>query len=132
MTILRTILLLSLAGVAQAQTAATPAPAPAPANDAAADKGVPIPAKKPPPPGDEGAPTVTIRAGENGDRVEEYRQNGQIFMVKITPKHGPAYYLYDDNHNGRLDRSDADGHLSPVYFTLYEWDASKPKPAKKK
>jgi hypothetical protein len=118
MAMLRSILLLSLAGIAQAQAPTT-------------TKDVPIPPKEPPPTGDQGAPTVTIRSSENGDQVEEYRQNGQVFMVKVTPKHAPAYYLYDDDRNGRLDRSDAEKNdISPVYWTIYEWDASKPKPAK--
>ena len=121
MAIFRSTLLLALAGAAglahaQASTAA---------------KDAPIPAKQPPPATDENVPTVSIRSSQNGDRVEEYRQNGQVFMVKVTPKHGRAYYLYDDDHNGRLDRSDAD-NISPVYWTIYEWDASKPKAAKKK
>ncbi|MEO8161164.1 MAG: DUF2782 domain-containing protein [Arenimonas sp.] len=120
MSVLPCILLLSLAGVVQAQAPAT-------------DKDVPIPAKQPPPATDENAPTVSIRAGANGDRVEEYRQNGQVFMVRVTPRHGRAYYLYDDDHNGRMDRSDAEKNdISPVYWTLYEWDANKPRAAKKK
>jgi hypothetical protein len=130
MTIRSTLLLLGLAGLAGIAQAQTPAPAPAPAAEAAT-KDVPIPAKEPPPPGDEGVPTVSIRDTDNGDRVEEYRQNGKVFMVKVTPRNGPEYYLYDDDGNGRLDRTDADGKLSPVYFVIYEWDASKPKPAKK-
>lgn len=85
---------------------------------------VPIPDKKPPPPGkDAAAPTVTIRSTDNGDLVEEYREGGKVFMVRVTPKHGKPYYLYDDDRNGRLDRTDADkASVSPVYWTIYEWD----------
>lgn len=84
---------------------------------------VPIPDKKAAPAGkDTVAPSVNIRATDNGDLVEEYSQNGKIYMVHITPKHGVPYYLYDDDRNGRLDRTDADGKLSPVYYTIYEWD----------
>jgi len=86
-------------------------------------KDVPIPEKLPPPTGEDAGPTVTIRSSDNGDRVEEYRTAGQITMVKVTPKHGKPYYLYDDDHNGRLDRSDAEKNdVSPVYWTVYEWD----------
>jgi hypothetical protein len=121
MALLRSLLLLSLAGLAGLAQAQAPTTA----------KDVPIPAKQPPPATDANVPTVSIRSSENGDRVEEYRQNGQVFMVKVTPKHAPAYYLYDDDHNGRLDRSDAEKNdISPVYWTIYEWDASKPKPTK--
>lgn len=89
----------------------------------AAAQDVPIPKKAPPPPSDESAPTVTIRSSDNGDRVEEYRVGGKVTMVRITPVRGKPYYLYDDDGNGRLDRSDADRHtISPVYWTIYEWD----------
>jgi hypothetical protein len=84
---------------------------------------VPIPPKKPPPPGEDVGPTVTIRSSDNGDRIEEYREGGKVYMVRITPLRGKPYYLYDDDRNGRLDRSDADRHtIAPVYWTIYEWD----------
>jgi len=54
--------------------------------------------------------------------VQEYRQNGRLFMVRVDPKNGPPYYLYDDDGNGRLDRTDGDRRFSPVYWTIYEWD----------
>lgn len=86
-------------------------------------KDVPIPEKLPSPPSEETGPTVTIRSSDNGDVIEEYRQGGEVFMVRITPVRGKAYYLYDDDRNGRLDRSDAEKNdISPVYWTIYEWD----------
>jgi len=121
--------LLSIAvSLAFATAAAAPAPdpastaAPAPAPAAAAGE-APIPKKIPSPVSEETAPTVTIRSSENGDVVEEYRQGGRIFMVRITPVRGKPYYLYDDDRNGRMDRTDADkASVSPVYWTIYEWD----------
>ena len=98
---------------------------PALAQDGAGtSKDVPIPKKQPPPAGsDEVAPSVTIRTSDNGDRVEEYREAGKVYMVRIVPVRGKPYYLYDDDRNGRLDRSDADKHtIAPVYWTIYEWD----------
>ena len=85
---------------------------------------VPIPEKIPAPVGkDSAGPTVSIRSTGNGDLVEEYREGGKVFMVRVTPKHGKPYYLYDDDRNGRLDRTDADkASVSPVYWTIYEWD----------
>ena len=87
-------------------------------------KDVPIPDKIPAPVGkDSAGPTVSIRSSKNGDVVEEYREGGRIYMVHVTPKHGKPYYLYDDDRNGRLDRTDADkASVSPVYWTIYEWD----------
>ena len=99
--------------------------APAPVADAPAEKAqdVPIPEKIPSPPSEEAGPTVTIRSSDNGDRIEEYREGGRVVMVRITPLRGKPYYLYDDDRNGRLDRTDADRHtVAPVYWTIYEWD----------
>jgi len=93
------------------------------AQQAAPPKDVPIPPKIPSPSAPENEPTVEIRTGSNGDVIEEYRQNGRIIMVRITPKHGKPYYLYDDDGNGRLDRSDIGRHdVSPVYWEIYSWD----------
>ena len=86
---------------------------------------VPIPEKIPSPPSEELEPSVTIRTGENGDVVEEYRQGGAVYMVRVHPKGGgPGYTLMDSNGDGKLDRKDAEdaGGVSPVYWTIYEWD----------
>ncbi|MFZ1547745.1 MAG: DUF2782 domain-containing protein [Candidatus Nitrotoga sp.] len=32
--------------------------------------------------------------------VEEYRVGGKLYMIKITPKVGPPYYLVDDRGDG--------------------------------
>ena len=40
-------------------------------------------------------PEVTI-THEAAQTVEEYRANGKLYMIKITPKHGLPYYLVDD------------------------------------
>lgn len=67
-------------------------------------------------------PTVSIRVEENGDRVEEYAQGGRVFMVKVTPRRGPPYYLTDPDGNGRFNRDDRDPRISPVHWSIYEWD----------
>ncbi len=86
-------------------------------------KEAPLPDKLHASAAEEDAPTVSIHSSKNGDRVEEYREGGRITMVKITPLHGRPYYLYDDDRNGRLDRTDADrASVSPVYWTVYQWD----------
>jgi hypothetical protein len=82
----------------------------------------PLPEKIPSPPSEESAPTVSIRQVDNGDTVEEYRQNGRLTMVKVTPPRGAPYMLLDSNGDGRLDRKDAEGPVAPIYWTLYEWD----------
>ncbi|HDO34194.1 MAG TPA: DUF2782 domain-containing protein, partial [Chromatiales bacterium] len=45
-------------------------------------------------------PKVTIRH-ENGKEIEEFSIHGQVYMVKVTPKYGPPYYLVDTNGDGR-------------------------------
>ena len=64
---------------------------------------------------------VAVRTETNGDVVEEYRVAGQLRMVKVTPSRGPAYYLMDENGDGRLDKSKGEGPVSPVYWKLYGW-----------
>lgn len=62
---------------------------------------------------------ITTKIMGNGDRVDEFRVSGQLRMVKITPKHAPAYYLYDRNGDGHLD---GDRNIvSPVYWNIYSW-----------
>ena len=63
---------------------------------------------------------VASRTLENGDLFEEYRVGGQLRMVKITPLRGPAYYLYDRDGDGALDRDQADD-VPQVYWKLFEW-----------
>ena len=80
----------------------------------------PIPPKVP---GEEFEPSVVITQRE-GQRIEEYSQNGRIYMVKITPVKGPAYYYLDEDGDGQLELSEADRKLNPVqpvYWKLKEW-----------
>ena len=66
---------------------------------------------------------VAVRTEANGDVIEEYRVAGQLRMVKVTPSRGPAYYLMDENGDGRLDKSKGAGEkdISPVDWKLYGW-----------
>jgi hypothetical protein len=88
----------------------------------AAPKDVPIPEKVQAEAAEEEPPTVSIRVEENGDRVEEYAQGGHVFMVKVTPRRGPPYYLTDPDGNGRFNTDDRDPRISPVHWSIYEWD----------
>lgn len=67
------------------------------------------------------APVVTIRK-QDDDIVEEYRQNGRLYMVKVRPPNGIPYTLMDTNGDGKLDTSDYDGPVGPVYYTIYRWN----------
>jgi hypothetical protein len=74
------------------------------------DRGLqPLPEPPPPPPGFELDPAlepqITIqRRGEQ--TVEEYRINGRLYMVKVTPAHGVPYYLIDESGRGDFARRD--------------------------
>ena len=55
-------------------------------------------------------------------RIRDATLETRSARLKLAVR-GKPYYLYDDDRNGRLDRSDADRHtIAPVYWTIYEWD----------
>ena len=67
-------------------------------------------------------PQVVIRkSGEN--TIEEYRVNGQLFKVKVTPAVGPAYFMIDTDGDGVMDqRYDRQGdNLSTPQWVLFKW-----------
>jgi len=51
-------------------------------------------------------PQVTI-IKETEQTVEEFRANGKLYMIKITPKHGVPYYLVDDKGDGKFARQES-------------------------
>ena len=63
---------------------------------------------------------VVIRKG--ADKViEEYRVNGELYMVRITPKIGKPYYIrYPDGAKGRTIRKELDDINTP-FWKLFEW-----------
>ena len=65
-------------------------------------------------------PEVTIR--QEGDRtVEEYRVNGFLYAVKVTPKHGKPYFLVRaDGNDGNFVRSDQPDMLIPAW-KIFSW-----------
>ncbi len=82
----------------------------------------PLPEPPPPPPGleddDVAEPEVTIQQrGE--DTVEEYRLNGQLYMIRVTPAHGVPYYLLDPTGAGNFARQDGlGGNVSPPMWVI--------------
>lgn len=66
------------------------------------------------------ASNVTKRQ-QGDDTVEEYRENGHIWMIKIVQPNGPTQTFMDNDGSGRLMRDPREGPVSPVYYTLYEW-----------
>ncbi|MGD9788140.1 MAG: DUF2782 domain-containing protein [Sulfuricellaceae bacterium] len=66
-------------------------------------------------------PQVTISTqGEN--KVEEYRLNGKLYMIKITPPNGVPYYLVDHTGDGRFARTESlDSGTRPPMWVLFRF-----------
>ena len=60
---------------------------------------------------------------KNEATIEEYRINGQLRYVKITPKKGKPYYLVDKDGDGQMEtrHSDLDGVPPINQWLLLEW-----------
>jgi len=49
------------------------------------------------------APEPEVRIIQKGDnKIEEYRLNGRLYMVKVTPSIGLPYYLMDTDGTGQM------------------------------
>ncbi len=58
---------------------------------------------------------------EGKDRlVYEYRQNGQLTMIKIVPKKGRPYYMVPLDGNQNIDGLDHEKKLYPQWI-IKEW-----------
>lgn len=64
-------------------------------------------------------PEVTIIQGEQ-KTIQEYRVNGQLYMVKITPNRGVPYYMVDTDGDGDLEtrRSELEENAIPQWILL--------------
>ncbi len=66
-------------------------------------------------------PEVTIIETEK-ETIYEYRANGVVYMLKVQPVAGPAYYLVDTNRDGKLDSYTQDPrNISINQWTLFRW-----------
>jgi len=82
---------------------------PPPAFNAAADAA----------PDDEPQVTITKQTEQT---VEEYRMGGKLYMIKITPKAGPAYYLVDDKGDGKFVRQESlDSGIRPPRWVIHRF-----------
>jgi uncharacterized protein DUF2782 len=68
-------------------------------------------------------PEITIISGDDGSTVTEYRVNGKLYRVKITPVIGPSYYLTDRNGDGQMDckTNNIYGDICVSEWTLFSW-----------
>ena len=86
----------------------------------------PLPAVPPPPPGMEAfdaalEPQVNIVKTEKDTR-EEFRINGKLYMIKVTPAVGKPYYLVDHQGDSNFIEADAIGPTTkPPMWILHSW-----------
>jgi hypothetical protein len=67
-------------------------------------------------------PEVTI-IKRGADTVQEYRLNGRLYMVKITPTSGVPYYLIDTDGDGQMETRQNDVRSSKVpQWVIFSWD----------
>jgi hypothetical protein len=72
----------------------------------------------------EALPQVSVEQ-RGDDTVQEYRRNGQLYMVVVTPKSGiPQTYMVDPS--GRWIDEHGKKPISPVMYKIMEWGKSRP------
>jgi hypothetical protein len=64
-------------------------------------------------------PDVTIRQ-EDDKTIAEYRINGVLYAIKVTPKVGPPYYLHRADGSELWVRSDKPEMLIPSW-QIFSW-----------
>ncbi|MDP3331231.1 MAG: DUF2782 domain-containing protein [Methylococcaceae bacterium] len=72
--------------------------------------------------GEEMEPDITIvRKGKS--TVQEYRRAGKLYMIKVVPDIGPAYYMVDSDGDGHVDvrGSDMDRGSNINMWKILEW-----------
>lgn len=67
-------------------------------------------------------PEVNILKKKHAN-IEEFRSNGKVYMIKVKPKKGPAYYLVDADGDGELDtrRNDLQPNFLIPSWVLFSW-----------
>ncbi|MDO9050141.1 MAG: DUF2782 domain-containing protein [Methylotenera sp.] len=65
-------------------------------------------------------PQVTI-IKKQGETIEEYRINGQLYMMKITPAHGVPYYLHKEDQDGSWVNTGPTPPMSIPKWTIFRF-----------
>ena len=66
-------------------------------------------------------PEIRIRT-EGDTTVEEYVREGRVYMIKVTPRLGPPYYLIDNTGDGRYLRHDGPLPMTaPAQWRIYQF-----------
>ncbi|MEE4329889.1 MAG: DUF2782 domain-containing protein [Wenzhouxiangella sp.] len=109
------LLLMLAAPVSLAQQSDVPPPPPLPEPE-------PLPPKVQDP-DEQIEPTVIIRR-EDDRIIEEYQSNGVVFMIRVVPDVGPAYYLVDTTGDGNFNERFAHDQIDPIrpaHWKIAEW-----------
>ena len=67
-------------------------------------------------------PDITIiRKGKK--TIQEFRRGGRLYMIKVIPDIGPAYYFIDNDGDGKMDvrRDDLDKGSNINVWKILEW-----------
>ena len=67
-------------------------------------------------------PDITIiRKGKK--TIQEFRRGGRLYMIKVIPDIGPAYYFIDNNGDGKMDvlKNEADKNSNINMWKILEW-----------
>ncbi|GFZ91905.1 DUF2782 domain-containing protein [Dyella caseinilytica] len=70
------------------------------------------------------APDVSVRK-EGDNTIQEYRSNGKVYMVVVTPKFGPQQ-IYNVDPDGRVTGQNGQPPIKPVMYKIMQWGGSKP------
>ncbi|MES2013612.1 MAG: DUF2782 domain-containing protein [Pseudomonadota bacterium] len=65
-------------------------------------------------------PQITI-IKKKEETIEEYRINGQLYMLKITPAHGVPYYMHKEDQNGGWLMDGPTQPLSVPKWTIFRF-----------
>ncbi len=74
-------------------------------------------------PEDQLEPQVRIRR-EDDRTIEEYMSGGVVYMIRVIPAAGPAYFLIDSTGDGNFDSRHYVDQIDPVYparWKIMEW-----------
>jgi hypothetical protein len=69
-------------------------------------------------------PDVSVHQ-EGDNTIQEYRENGRVYMVVVTPKFGPQQ-IYNVDPDGHMLDPHGQPPVKPVMYKIMQWGNSKP------
>jgi hypothetical protein len=66
-------------------------------------------------------PQVTIRQ-QGEDTVEEFRNNGRVYMIRVVPRNAPPYYIMDIPGDGMIPPPVSFGpEIRAPMWSIFSW-----------